>query len=94
MLDKMKISGYDGETGTATAVGGGNKTLRDYMLNRHFAIDKKKKNNTKATSKTKHKAMLSTEKDITNNGNILNKSMMNIERETNNNKDKERSIIV
>jgi len=38
--------------------------------------------------------MLSTEKDITNNGNFLNKSMMNIERETNNNKDKERSTII
>lgn len=93
MLDKMKISGYDVEPGTTTAVGG-NKTLRDYMLTRHFTVDKKKKNNTKANNKNKHKATLSTEKDITNNGNILNKSMMNIERETNNNKDKERSFIV
>jgi len=93
MLDKMIISGYEGEIGTATAAGGGKKTLRDYILNRHFAIDKKKKINTKVTSKTKNNAMLSTEKDIINNGNILNKSMMNIERETKNNKDKERSIV-
>jgi len=64
------------------------------MLNRHFTIDKKKKNNTKGIKKSRQKAMLSTEKDITNNGNFLNKSMMNIERETNNNKDKERSTII